>query len=120
MLHGIIEADETYVGGKPRKGNNRDDDTPNPRGRATKKMPVIGVVERGGNVKARVATDLTGKGILRFIRDTIDPHGSLLITDEYKATTLLNPTCLTLSSTTAFPTLMVKPTPIQSRGFGAS
>ena len=84
MLHGIIEADETYVGGKPRKGNNRDDDTPNPRGRATKKMPVIGVVERGGNVKARVATDLTGKGILRFIRDTIDPHGSLLITDEYK------------------------------------
>ena len=85
LLQGIIEADETYVGGKPRKGNKRDDDKPNPRGRATKKMPVIGAVERGGKVTSRVATDLTGKGILRFVRDVIDPAGSLLITDEYKS-----------------------------------
>ena len=84
LLHGIVEADEAYVGGKPRKGNKRDDDTPSPRGRGTKKTPVIGAVERGGNVTARVATDLTGKGILRFIKDTVDPDGSLLITDEYK------------------------------------
>ena len=26
ILKGIIEADETYVGGKPRKGSKRDDD----------------------------------------------------------------------------------------------
>ena len=26
LLHGIVEADETYVGGRPRKGNKRDDD----------------------------------------------------------------------------------------------
>ena len=84
LLRGIVEADEAYVGGKPRKGNKRDDDTPSPRGRGTKKTPVIGAVERGGNVTARVATDLTGKGILRFIKDTVDPDGSLLITDEYK------------------------------------
>ncbi len=84
LLHGIVEADEAYVGGKPRKGNKRDDDTPSPRGRGTKKTPVIGAVERGGNVTARVATDLTRKGILRFIKDTVDPDGSLLITDEYK------------------------------------
>ncbi len=25
LLSGIVEMDETYVGGKPRKGNNRDD-----------------------------------------------------------------------------------------------
>ena len=84
LLHGIVEADEAYVGGKPRKGNKRDDDTPSPRGRGTKRTPVIGAVERGGNVTAGVATDLTGKGILRFIKDTVDPDGSLLITDEYK------------------------------------
>ena len=35
--------------------------------------------------EAPVASDLTGKGVLRFIRDTVDPDGSLLITDEYKA-----------------------------------
>ena len=86
MLQGIVQADETYVGGKPRKGNRRDDDGPGaPRGRGTRKMPVIGAVERGGNVAARVANDLTGRGILRFLRETVDPHGSLLITDEYSA-----------------------------------
>ncbi len=85
LLQGIVEADECYVGGKPRKGNRRDDDTPNPRGRGTKKVPVIGVVERGGRVTAQVATDLTGKGILRFIKSSVDPQGSVLITDEYAA-----------------------------------
>ncbi len=43
------------------------------------------MVERGGNVVAEVATDLSGKGILRFIKSKVDPGGSLLITDEYPA-----------------------------------
>ena len=46
---------------------------------------MIGAVERGGKVAARVADDLTGKGIVRFLRETVDPMGTLLITDEYKA-----------------------------------
>ena len=69
LLQGIIEADETYVGGRPRKGNKRDDDTPNKPGRGTKKTPVIGAVERGGNVTARVATNPTAKGLLGFIKE---------------------------------------------------
>ena len=85
MLQCLVEADETFVGGKARKGNRRDDDKPSPRGRGTKKTPVVGAVERGGKVVARMATDLTGKGILRFLRDTVDPHGTLLITDQYSA-----------------------------------
>ena len=85
LLQGIVEADETYIGGRPRKGNRRENDKPSPRGRGTSKTPVIGVVERGGKVKAKVAEKLTGKDILRFIKDTVDPQGSVLITDEYKA-----------------------------------
>ena len=85
LLQGIVEADETYVGGKPRKGNKRDDDKPSKRGRGTSKTPVIGAVERGGQVAARVADDLSGKGILRFLRNTVDPDGTLLITDEWGA-----------------------------------
>ena len=85
-LQGIIEADETYIGGKPRKGNKREDDdnTKNPRGRGTKKTPVIGVVERGGKVACQVASDLTGKSILKFIKSRVDTAGSILVTDEYK------------------------------------
>lgn len=86
LLHGIVEADETYVGGKPRKGNKRDDDTPNKRGRGTKKVPVIGAVERGGRVVARVAKpgDLSAKGIGNFLARFVDVAGTILITDEYK------------------------------------
>ena len=84
LLHGIVEADETYIGGKPRKKNRRVDDKPAPRGRATRKVPVIGMVERGGRVVAQAARDLTGKGITKFVRKHFDPAGSLLITDEYR------------------------------------
>jgi hypothetical protein len=85
LLQGIIEADECYIGGKPRKRNKRkDDEPPNKRGRGTKKTPVIGAVERGGEVMARVATDLSGRGILKFItRELVKTEESKLITDEY-------------------------------------
>jgi transposase-like protein len=83
ILQGILEADETYVGGKPRRTNKKDDHTPNKPGRGTKKTPVIGVVERGGSVVAKVATDLTGKGIVKFLKKHISLPESLLVTDEY-------------------------------------
>ena len=84
LLQGIVEADETYVGGKPRRTNRKDDHTPNTPGRGTKKTAVIGAVERGGQVVAQVAKDLSSRGIMRFLKDAVDPDGSLLITDEYK------------------------------------
>lgn len=85
LLHGIIEADECYIGGKPRKGNNRDDDKPNTRGRGTKKVPVVGAVERFGSVIAKVAdaNDLSANGLLKFVCKFVDTDASLIITDEY-------------------------------------
>lgn len=96
LLHGIVEADETYVGGKPRKGNRRDDDTPNKRGRGTKKTPVIGAVERGGRVVARVANpgDLSAKDIGKFLARFLDTAGTILITDEYKGYSRVSETML--------------------------
>jgi transposase-like protein len=85
LLYGIVEADETYVGGKPRKGNKRDDDKPNKRGRGTKKVPVVGVAERGGRVVAKVATAtmMSARGLSTFIHRFVQPAGTLLVTDEY-------------------------------------
>ena len=83
MLHGIVEADETYVGGKPRRANKKEDHTPNKPGRGTKKTAVIGAIERGGSVVTQVAKDLTGKALIRFLQDNIDVDNILLITDEY-------------------------------------
>ena len=96
LLHGIVEADETYVGGKPRKGNRPDANKPNKRGRGTKKVPVIGAVERNGRVIARVANpgDLSVKGISKFLARYVDTAGSILITDEYKGYNRVSETML--------------------------
>ncbi|MCB1885678.1 MAG: IS1595 family transposase [Geminicoccaceae bacterium] len=86
LLHGIVEADETYVGGKPRKGNRRDDDRPAKRGRGTSKLPIVGVVERNGRVAAKPASKgVAGRGLAKFIRKFVDTAGSLLVTDEFTA-----------------------------------
>jgi transposase-like protein len=85
-----VEMDETYIGGKPRKSNDKDNDTNNTgstRGRGTKKTPVVGMVEREGNVKAQSVSkhELKGKDLEALVRKNIDTENSVLVTDEYKA-----------------------------------
>ena len=89
LLQGIVEADETYIGGKPRKHGKYKDTEPAKRGRGTKKTPVIGAVQRGGKVVAEVAKGLTGRHILEFIRSAVNLKDSKLITDEFKAYNLI-------------------------------
>lgn len=86
LLHGIVEADETYIGGKPRKGNKKNGEQPK-RGRGTSKAAVMGVIERGGRVVAQpaVRNKVTGKGLQKFLSKFVDLEGSLLITDELPA-----------------------------------
>jgi len=85
MLQGIVEADECYVGGKPRKSNKSENrDNTNKRGRGTAKMPIIGVVERNGEVRAEQTNNTSGTTISAFIEKHVDLIGSLLMTDEYK------------------------------------
>lgn len=80
LLAGLVEMDEAYVGGKPRKRNRRDDDTPGPRGRATSKTPVVGAVERGGRVKVKMVAhdEMTGDDMEAFVRETIETRGTLV------------------------------------------
>ena len=83
LLQGIIEADETYLGGKPRHKDQN-----NKRGRgASGKTSVVGAVQRKGDVKATVTDDTKGATVLGFIEQSVEPEESALITDEYKAYT---------------------------------
>lgn len=89
FLCGVVEMDETYIGGKPRKGNKRDDDIDggtNPRGRGTKKIPVVGMVARNGRVKAKHVSkrELNAAGFRELIREGINTKVASLITDEYR------------------------------------
>ena len=88
LLTGIVEMDETYIGGKPRKGTKGSGkDGKHKSGRGTKKAPVVGAVERGGSVTAKaVAKDkMKGRHMRAFVKDRIDTSKASLITDEYKA-----------------------------------
>jgi len=87
LLTGIVEMDETYVVGKPRKGKKYDDPDDRPkRGRGTKKIPIIGAVERGGKVTAKRVTkdSMKAKHMRAFVKECIDTDDAELMTDEYK------------------------------------
>lgn len=79
VLSGTVEADETYVGGKPRNPGAH-----NKRGRGTKKTPVFAVIERGGNVRASVVQRLDGASLTAAIKAVVDPSARV-ITDESNA-----------------------------------
>jgi transposase-like protein len=74
-LDGIVEADETYIGGKPRphggtapRGKAPPWVARSKRGRGTKKVPVQVLVQRGGAARARVVPNVTGDTLKPFIR----------------------------------------------------
>lgn len=75
-LNGVVECDETYVGGKPRfKGNN-------PRGRSTPKTPVFAAVERHGRIRRRVIADVGGKTLKSAIREMVSTQ-AVIVTDDF-------------------------------------
>ena len=78
-LSGHVEADETYVGGKPRyRGAHR-------AGRSGDgKTIVFGMVQRGGNIMTKVIPDATRKTIRPLIEANV-AKGSVMSTDEWVA-----------------------------------
>lgn len=90
LLEGIVEMDEKYVGGKPRKHNPNSNDGEGQvnkpkRGRGTKKIPVVGIVQRDGDLSATVVADkpLNNKTLSALVRSSVDIKNAVLITDEY-------------------------------------
>ena len=87
ILEGIVEADETYIGGKGRKDYNReggDGESPKKRGRGTAKDAVIGAVQRGGKVVAQLVENVKGSTIANFIKKFVKTEDAQLYTDQYK------------------------------------
>ena len=74
LLSGVVEVDETYIGGR-RKGK---------RGRgAAGKSPVVGFVSRGGDTFAQKIQDVSSRSLHKVIAERI-MRGATLITDEWR------------------------------------
>lgn len=74
LLWGEVEMDESYFGGR-RKGK---------RGRGAEgKIPVFGILERGGKVKVEVVKDVKAETLLREVIRKVK-RGSLVYTDQFR------------------------------------
>jgi len=69
-----VEMDETYYG-------SRSEGT---RGRGTKKTPVVGMVQRKGQVRAFVAADVKSDTLRGLIKEHVLPN-SVVFTDDFKS-----------------------------------
>ena len=72
-LSGVVEVDETYVGGN--------DQHPGKPGVGSKKTPVLALLERGGEVRSFPIERATLKNIKPIMNEHIDPS-SHLVTDD--------------------------------------
>jgi len=72
-MTGIVEADETYIGGQARGRG---------MGFVQNKTSVFALVERGGEVRAQVMKRVTRDNITEVIREQVDLDAATLMTDR--------------------------------------
>jgi transposase-like protein len=81
-LKGVVECDETYIGGKPRHNkfwrNNK-----SKSGRGTDKIPVMVLVERKGEAKSKPIVRVDAKHLQSAIRENVS-RKSTIITDDWR------------------------------------
>lgn len=80
MLGGVLEADETYVGGKPHPyGDKRLERLGFRKGSV--KTPVVALVQRGGKIRTQVMPRVTQKNLKLFIGINADQN-AVINTDQ--------------------------------------
>ena len=78
LLDGIVEVDETYIGGQYHDKDGR--------GRSLKqKEVVIGIRQRGGDLRFFKAEDVKSGTLAKYIKENISSDVDVIMTDEFAA-----------------------------------
>lgn len=76
-LRGIVEVDETYIGGKASNKLKKMG-----KGRGTVgKIPVVSLIQRGGKVQSMVMPRVTAKNIRKVLRARVSPIAKIMTDD---------------------------------------
>lgn len=81
LLEGVVEVDETYVGGSLKNIHAKKKEAK--KGLDNKTM-VFGAIQRNGKVRTRVITQTTTDNVSKAIEDFVAPK-SIMVTDEHHA-----------------------------------
>ena len=80
------------MGGKKRKSSKRISDNEanlaqvtEKRGRGTRKVPVVGAVEKKGQVYVKIIEKLTSRNLLAMLKQTVKTEDSIVITDDFSS-----------------------------------
>ncbi|MGI8772409.1 MAG: IS1595 family transposase, partial [Acidobacteriaceae bacterium] len=76
-LDGVVEMDETYVGGRHRGAGVR--------GRGADKEIVIGIRQRGGELRFFHAGDVKSKTLEKYIKEHVSEDVDVIITDDFSS-----------------------------------
>ena len=86
VFSGVVEVDETYLGGAWRNKRRSERALGTKRGRGTTKQAVFGILCRGGQVWAKVVPNVEAKTLLPLLRQRVTA-GSVVCSDTFTSYT---------------------------------
>jgi transposase-like protein len=85
LLSGIVEADETFIGGKLKAPKNDWKGLPEGFDWRANKSTVLGAMERGGKIRLRKASSNRKGQIAAFLKAVVADEATAIYTDELKS-----------------------------------